>query len=62
MGDELARPVDLEVDLNTMDETALSWAFLDEQRRPDENVERRRMAGPRPGQLITASSEGGAGP
>ncbi len=45
-----------------MDETAGSWAFLDEQRRPDENVERRRMAGPRPGQLITASSEGGAGP
>lgn len=35
MGDELNRPVDLEVDLNTMDETGLPWAFLDEA--PDQS-------------------------
>lgn len=34
MGDELTRPVDLEVDLNTMDETGLPWAFLDEAPDP----------------------------
>lgn len=34
MGDELTRPVDLEVDLNTMDETGLPWAFLDESPDP----------------------------
>ena len=34
MGDELMRPVDLEVDLNTMGETGLPWAFLDEAPDP----------------------------
>lgn len=38
MGDELTRPVDLEVDLNTMDETGLPWAFLDEAPDPDRIV------------------------
>ena len=43
MGDELTRPVDLEVDLNTMDETGLPWAFQDEAPDPGRIVPGNRI-------------------
>ena len=44
---ERAETVDLVVDLNTMDETGLPWAFLDEAPRPDRVV---------PGAYVVAGS------